>query len=393
MQKKDIQGIRPEINKKEGTPAKESGDLRQRRLSSVPMFPIAIAVFVIMLVAASTMVPKILKSNKLSQVSGNTPALTENISANKLEIGTDMPPVDISPGIMSAITGEFITDDGKRFRFRPDGVFTGYVSSSAPNTVGVYLVNSTQGDMPRQDILTITDGSESASYVLSFSDAGDILLGTGDGNVIFTLKEKKTQPEEPAQENAPETAAEETREETDLEEQETLTETNTDVPDAERLEKGEKNKTENPEDTQEDAALPVGAMPDTSYDAVYGEDIMLAKLIQHESGNQPYAGKVAVAEVVMNRVHENNFPDNVYGVIFQPGQFTNSSELVNSPLTEENLGIARRVMAGIEKVFYNPDVQYFRNPRITSGIPQSLPADWGRFRWYTHIAGHAFYLK
>lgn len=47
----------------------------------------------------------------------------------------------------------------------------------------------------------------------------------------------------------------------------------------------------------------------------------LAQLIEAEAAGEPYAGKVAVGAVVLNRVRSPHFPDSVEAVIFQPGQF------------------------------------------------------------------------
>lgn len=49
---------------------------------------------------------------------------------------------------------------------------------------------------------------------------------------------------------------------------------------------------------------------------------LLAALIFCEAGNQPYAGKVAVGAVVMNRVESGRFPNSIKEVIYQRGQFT-----------------------------------------------------------------------
>lgn len=51
------------------------------------------------------------------------------------------------------------------------------------------------------------------------------------------------------------------------------------------------------------------------------EDILLAALVQCESGNQPYEGQLAVAAVVMNRVRSGAYPNTVSGVIYASGQF------------------------------------------------------------------------
>lgn len=49
--------------------------------------------------------------------------------------------------------------------------------------------------------------------------------------------------------------------------------------------------------------------------------ILLASLIQAESDNQPYEGKLAVGSVVMNRVKSTRFPNTISGVIYQANQF------------------------------------------------------------------------
>ena len=43
----------------------------------------------------------------------------------------------------------------------------------------------------------------------------------------------------------------------------------------------------------------------------------MAVNIYHEAKNQPMAGQIAVAQVVMNRVKDNRYPDNVCDVIKQ----------------------------------------------------------------------------
>ena len=51
----------------------------------------------------------------------------------------------------------------------------------------------------------------------------------------------------------------------------------------------------------------------------------LAKVVLHESGNQPRAGQIAVAQVVMNRVNDRRgrFGRTICGVVMQRGQFFN----------------------------------------------------------------------
>lgn len=49
---------------------------------------------------------------------------------------------------------------------------------------------------------------------------------------------------------------------------------------------------------------------------------ILAKTIQAEAGNQDYKGKLAVAEVIANRVQSGRWGDSLTEVIMAPGQFS-----------------------------------------------------------------------
>lgn len=51
------------------------------------------------------------------------------------------------------------------------------------------------------------------------------------------------------------------------------------------------------------------------------EVTLLAALCQHEAGTN-YSNCLAVANVVLNRVHSSSYPDSIRGVIFQRGQFS-----------------------------------------------------------------------
>lgn len=48
---------------------------------------------------------------------------------------------------------------------------------------------------------------------------------------------------------------------------------------------------------------------------------LIARVITHESGNQPLEGKIAVGNVILNRVNSPSYPNTVYDVVYQPGQF------------------------------------------------------------------------
>ncbi|MDK0636915.1 cell wall hydrolase [Clostridium perfringens] len=48
---------------------------------------------------------------------------------------------------------------------------------------------------------------------------------------------------------------------------------------------------------------------------------LLEKLVEAEAGAEPYRGKIAVANVVFNRIKSNQFPNSIKDVIYQKNQF------------------------------------------------------------------------
>ena len=54
----------------------------------------------------------------------------------------------------------------------------------------------------------------------------------------------------------------------------------------------------------------------------------MATNIYHEAKNQPMAGQIAVAQVVMNRVKDNRYPDNVCDVVKQGLTYKNGKVVI-----------------------------------------------------------------
>jgi len=54
----------------------------------------------------------------------------------------------------------------------------------------------------------------------------------------------------------------------------------------------------------------------------------LALNIYHEARNQPLAGKLAVAQVTLNRVKDDRFPNSICGVVMQ-GFYFNHNPIIN----------------------------------------------------------------
>ncbi len=128
------------------------------------------------------------------------------------------------------------------------------------------------------------------------------------------------------------------------------------------------------------------AGPIKSADQFYSQDVLywLSHIINAESGNQPLTGKIAVGNVIMNRVNSPLFPDTVYEVIHQANQFTpvRNGSIKKTPNAQSVIA-AKLVMEGVNTAGHS---LYFINPRVSGN-------SWvARTRTpVTTIASHAFY--
>ena len=92
--------------------------------------------------------------------------------------------------------------------------------------------------------------------------------------------------------------------------------------------------------------------------------LMIARLVQAESGDQPFEARVAVAAVVLNRLKSPGFPKTVDGVLFAPGQFQTvaTGAFWNNP-TPLSLLAAKAAASGWDPTggalyFYNPSLPH-----------------------------------
>lgn len=102
---------------------------------------------------------------------------------------------------------------------------------------------------------------------------------------------------------------------------------------------------------------------------------MLASMVWVEAQGEPVEGQQAVAEVVLNRLAADNFPDTLKGVIFAEGQFLSASKLSEGEPTQMQF-------EAIERAIYGPyilpeDVVFFATYPVNKNI-------WGE------IGGHVF---
>jgi len=87
-----------------------------------------------------------------------------------------------------------------------------------------------------------------------------------------------------------------------------------------------------------------------SGDSYYDADVLfwLSRVIYAESGNQSLEGKMAVGNVVMNRVESSRFPNTVKGVLSQKNQFSTykNGKLANRTPNESSVIAAKLVLDG-----------------------------------------------
>ena len=98
----------------------------------------------------------------------------------------------------------------------------------------------------------------------------------------------------------------------------------------------------------------------------YSDLKYLAAIVYCESGNQCMAGQQAVAIVVMNRVRSDSFPNDIYSVLYQSGQFTPASSgslskglsmYDNGTLPQSCIDAANYALAGNTSVTYNDETR------------------------------------
>lgn len=77
--------------------------------------------------------------------------------------------------------------------------------------------------------------------------------------------------------------------------------------------------------------------PEPRYEEITAEEReLLARVVYAESNTETLEGQIAVAQVVLNRVRSESFPDTVSEVIYQERQFSTAPILDSVTPTENN---------------------------------------------------------
>ncbi|MBR7163396.1 MAG: cell wall hydrolase [Clostridia bacterium] len=114
----------------------------------------------------------------------------------------------------------------------------------------------------------------------------------------------------------------------------------------------------------------------------------LSKIIHAESQGEPMTGKIAVGNVVLNRVESRDYPNTIYGVIFDKNHGVQFSPVLNGTIYHTPYGdsiiAAKRALEGES---HAGESLFFLNPRISENfwIPKNRT-------YFTTIANHDFYL-
>lgn len=104
----------------------------------------------------------------------------------------------------------------------------------------------------------------------------------------------------------------------------------------------------------------------------YGELEEVALVVQAESGNQDELGKRYVADCILNRVDDKDFPDNIHDVIYQinPIQF---STTVDGAIEKAGYTVTEEIFQLVLEEYENRtnfNIIYFRTDRYSdSGTP------------------------
>lgn len=119
------------------------------------------------------------------------------------------------------------------------------------------------------------------------------------------------------------------------------------------------------------------------------EDVFwLARIVHAESQGEPLRGQIAVANVILNRVKDKNYPNTIYGVIFDCNYGVQFQPIVNGAIyntpSKSSVSAAKRAVYGEN---YVGDCLYFLNETIATNM-------WivNNRNYYTTISNHSFYL-
>ncbi|WP_025688166.1 cell wall hydrolase [Paenibacillus zanthoxyli] len=105
-----------------------------------------------------------------------------------------------------------------------------------------------------------------------------------------------------------------------------------------------------------------------SYAVSEEEVLLLQKIVMAEAEGEPYKGKVAVANVVLNRLRSAHFPNTIKAVIYQKHQF---SPVANGRLkrvkpNQDSIRAVNAALSGVKEV--TDDTYYFLSLKLAQDL-------------------------
>lgn len=120
----------------------------------------------------------------------------------------------------------------------------------------------------------------------------------------------------------------------------------------------------------------------------------MAKNIYYEAAMEPYEGKLAVAQVTINRANSSQFPSTICDVVYQKVNNTYQfswvgekvSQIKNKYAWEESLMVARKALTEtrLHDTIYRTKAMYYHNTSVNPG--------W-KLKYVAKIGNHLFYTR
>lgn len=116
----------------------------------------------------------------------------------------------------------------------------------------------------------------------------------------------------------------------------------------------------------------------------YDEELVywMSKTINSEAGNQSLEGKIAVGNVIINRMRSSRYSNTVTGVIFQKGQFDGTLTAAFKATPPEECVIAAKIAIEGIQIYHN--AMYFNRAGMNSWARSSRP-------FLGTLGGHDFF--
>lgn len=134
--------------------------------------------------------------------------------------------------------------------------------------------------------------------------------------------------------------------------------------------------------------------PEPIYD-LCDEDIeALCRIVEAEAGSEDEDGKLLVANVVLNRVEDENFPDTVTEVVFQSEKGVSQFSPVSNGRYYQ-VTISEETRAAVERALYGEDISEGALYFVARNYADSGKMNWfeANLKYLFDHGGHEFYTS